>query len=121
VVRTKEERNQYCRDWYQANKKRVNYYYGEYREKIRMEMVEGYGGKCLHCGESDQIVLVLDHINNDGSVDRKLDSASGGFKLYARLRKEGWPKEKYQLLCHNCNFKKEYRRRKDAISLSETA
>lgn len=71
-----------------------------------------YGGACLHCGESDVIVLVLDHINDDGKVDRKENSHNGGYKLYLKLRKKDYPQGKYQVLCHNCNFRKEYLRRK---------
>ncbi len=93
----------------------------KYRDNLRIEMVEAYGGVCIECEESDPIVLVLDHINNDAQADRILNGHTGGYRLYAHLRRLGWPKKDHQLLCHNCNFRKEYHRRnKNAIEDSET-
>jgi hypothetical protein len=89
-------------------------YYSDYRERIKVEMIAAYGGVCCECGEADPIVLVLDHINDDGQADKKL-GFKGGFNTYKRLRRLNWPKGRYQLMCHNCNFRKEYRRRKNAV------
>lgn len=84
------------------------------RDKLRGEMIEAYGGCCKVCKISDPIVLVLDHIESDAYVElRKYGAgARGGYKLYLRLKKEGWPKDRFQLLCHNCNAKKEFRIRR---------
>lgn len=93
-----------------------------YRERVKRQMVEAYGGKCIECGETDFIVLVLDHIDDDGAADRiKLRHAANGYKGYMRLRKLGWPKDRHQLLCHNCNFRKEYHRRRNAVFDAETS
>lgn len=87
------------------------------RDKVRAEMIAAYGGVCAHCGEPDPIVLALDHIANDGALDRKqARHMHHGHNLYRRLRREGWPKGKYQLLCHNCNYRKEYMRRRLALN-----
>lgn len=37
-------------------------------------------------------------------LDRKIHRTSS--KLFASLKKAGWPKDRYQLLCANCNFGK---------------
>jgi len=71
------------------------------RERLRTEMIAEYGGKCTCCGEAEPIFLELDHIYNDGADDRKINGS--GVKLLGRLKKEGWPKDRYQLLCSNCN------------------
>jgi len=84
----------------------------KYRDTLKADMVNAYGGKCLHCGISDIDVLVLDHIFDDAQEDRAKNNHSGGVHMYAKLRKLGWPKDKYQLLCHNCNYKKELNRRR---------
>jgi hypothetical protein len=84
----------------------------KWTDEIRLEMVAAYGGKCLKCGESDPIVLLLDHINDDAKLDKKQHGHHGGWMMYRRLRKLGWPKDRYQLLCHNCNYRKELERRK---------
>lgn len=80
-------------------------------------MIQAYGGCCLRCGECDPAVLTLDHIYDDGTVERDLHgvSARGGTKFYGRLKKEGWPTDRVQLLCFNCNIKKEAARRRAGV------
>lgn len=114
VPTTKEERLE------TAKRRQVNYqnykpkaYVREYkyRARLRKEMIAAYGGKCSCCNETDPVVLVLDHINDDAPVDRIINNHKGGYRMYADLRRRGWPKDNHQLLCHNCNFRKEYYRR----------
>ena len=116
VVQTEEERKVKARKWYQENKPQQNSYYRTYREKVKLETIEAYGGHCLHCGERDPIVLTIDHIFNDGHIDKK-NGIQGGFKIYQKLKREGWPKDRYQLLCFNCNYRKEHNRRADAFGV----
>ena len=111
----------YMADYYQKNKDRMAVYYADHRHKTRLEMIEAYGGCCQECAEEDPVVLVLDHINNDAQEDRKVNKHSGGYKMYSKLKQRGWPSEGYRLLCHNCNFRKEYWRRKDAVKKREAA
>lgn len=113
--RTVEDKAQYSKQYYQDNKDALAEYYSDYRLRLKEEMVEVFGGCCSECGEDDVIVLVLDHINNNAQLDREENNHNGGFKLYSRLKRLGWPKEGYQLLCHNCNYRKEFWRRRDAV------
>lgn len=89
-------------------KEKVNQYNAawsaKYRANLRSEMIEAYGGKCSCCGEHEHLFLQLDHIHNDGHIDRKENKTSA--KLWAKLKKAGWPKDRHQLLCANCNFGK---------------
>ena len=112
-----ENRKETLRAYNKANKGRNLFQNAEFRDKLRLEMVEAYGGKCLHCGEADPIVLTLDHINDDPGPEYEWcgKSARGGYNLYRRLRREGWPKDRLQLLCFNCNMKKEHKRRRNAM------
>lgn len=102
---------------FQRNKARFAHYAAQYRDGIKAEMVEAYGGSCKHCGESDPLVLALDHIHDDSHVEKEYfnGGSRGGAKLYAELKKQGWPKERFQLLCFNCNAKKEHKRRRDGL------
>ena len=76
------------------------------RQAERLDLVEAYGGKCVECDIDDPDVLVLDHINDDGAEHRK---RVGNQNVYTDLIKRGYPDE-VQLLCANCNLRKERRR-----------
>lgn len=67
----------------------------------KVRVIEGYGGKCVCCGESEPLFLQLDHVNNDGAIERKKYPKST--QLYLKVIREGFPSD-YQLLCANCNF-----------------
>ena len=88
-----------------ANPKKVLQYNARWRRKffgaIRAEMVAAYGGACVCCGESEPIFLDLDHIHNDGKADRA--EKGNGQRLLVWLKANGWPTDRYQLLCCNCN------------------
>ena len=69
---------------------------------LRLRLIQLLGGQCLHGGENDPVVLVFDHIKDDGYLERK------GQRLHVVAKNPA----KFQLLCHNCNWRKEYWRRK---------
>jgi hypothetical protein len=70
-----------------------------YRLRLRQEVIQAYGGACTCCGETTPEFLAVDHIYGDGKRER---GNPGDF--YPRLKREGFPKDKYRLLCHNCNM-----------------
>lgn len=57
--------------------------------------------RCACCGESELKFLAVDHVNNDGYLHRKKS-------LYHTVKNEGFPRDKYQILCHNCNMAKAF-------------
>lgn len=71
-----------------------------YQHKIREEMLKAYGEKCTCCGETNRGFLTLDHVNNNGKLHR-LAFKSG---TLLDLRRRGWPKDGYTILCYNCNL-----------------
>lgn len=73
------------------------------QQRIRSEVIAAYGSRCVCCGEQDPKFLTIDHVNNDGASHRKKNRISPGAGLYSWLRKRGFPKKGFQLLCWNCN------------------
>lgn len=82
---------------------------------IKLEMIEAYGGKCVGCGETHPFFLTLDHINNNGYLEKRR-----GIDLYTKLRQNGFPQSEFQLLCHTCNAIKEYTQVRNKIQRSST-
>jgi hypothetical protein len=72
----------------------------KYQQNLKIEVVLAYGGKCVCCGEERSEFLSIDHIEGQGAKHRQ----SIGGHFYAWLRKKGFPKDNYRLLCMNCNF-----------------
>jgi hypothetical protein len=70
--------------------------------KSRLTLIEGYGGVCVCCGETDYMFLTIDHINNDGFLEKMaFNNVPGAF--YRSLVERGFPTDNYRLLCSNCN------------------
>jgi hypothetical protein len=70
--------------------------------KVRRDVIEGYGGECVCCGDSYLPHLTIDHINGGGADERR---QTCGRSILRRLRREGFPPG-YQILCWNCNMTK---------------
>lgn len=81
--------------------------------RLRAEMLAAYGNACACCGETRHAFLALDHVNRDGKAHRLSLGKSGGHagrtpSVYSDLKRRGWPKDGYRILCHNCNFATRY-------------
>jgi hypothetical protein len=72
-----------------------------YRAKVISEVIAAYGSQCLCCGESEPLFLSIDHVFNDGAAHRK---ERGAATIYRHLKALGFPKDRYRLLCFNCNL-----------------
>lgn len=101
------------RAWYLLNKTKVLEKKRSQFSEDRLKFIQEAGGKCVLCGERDPHVLDFDHIENDGAAFRK-EHRIKNFVQY--LKREGLDRTKIQLLCKNCNWRKErIRRQKNAI------
>lgn len=89
------------KSWRLKNLKHQHEKEREYRRKLKMEMISAYGGGCSCCGEIRFEFLSVDHIN--GRNKHGHSKAMSGIKLYAWLRRNGYPKEGFRCLCLNCN------------------
>lgn len=78
----------------------------KYRQKIKEIVIDHYscgGNRCSQCGFCDIRALDIDHINNNGNVERKEKKLLGGSTTYLYLIRNKFP-EGYQVLCKNCNW-----------------
>lgn len=95
------------------------------RARLKLAMFDALGQRCNCCGETHPDFLTLDHVKNDGAelrLSRVIRNAKQlGLKpsaiergnrrwneqqIYRLAIREGWPKDKYQVLCMSCNFAK---------------
>lgn len=67
---------------------------------LKDSVFAAYGGACACCGENEPEFLSVDHVNGDGAAHRK---EIGIGRLYEWLKKHGFPREVFQVLCWNCN------------------
>jgi len=75
-------------------------------KELRKEIFDYYGWECVCCGETIKEFLSLDHINNDGYLDKNPNGdKKSGKELYLLVKKQNFP-DKYQTLCMNCNWGK---------------
>lgn len=75
----------------------------ERNQRVRLEVIAHYGGRCTCCGENEPHFLELDHVNGGGRKHRA--EKSGGQEMWRWARSHGYP-EWLQLLCANCNHGK---------------
>lgn len=98
------------RKYYEANKKEIIARITRYQirtkrtaadiaRRMRVDVINRYGGKCVNCGFGDIRALCIDHVNGDGAKEKRL------LNNYSRLRRmwHGPKSKKYQILCCNCN------------------
>lgn len=86
-------------EYYRERKRRQNC---EYRVRLREQTLLAYGGRCAcsACAEIRLDRLTLDHVSGNGDQDRR----GGRLNFFAKLRKEGWPRQDgLRVLCYNCN------------------
>lgn len=104
----REARRRASLRWYLANREKVKQYTRakrerrrqlnrEYSRRIRDRAIENLGGACVVCGETERVVLEIDHINNDGKHER----GQLKFRRAATGNIDG-----LQILCSNCHARK---------------
>jgi hypothetical protein len=74
----------------------------ECARRLRQRLLDFFGRRCACCGETRQEFLSLDHINGGGNKHNRLRNGSHG--VYRDALNDPEARNKYRLLCHNCNF-----------------
>jgi len=72
-----------------------------YSWSLRVNIIEGYGGKCELCGKDNPHFLTIDHVNGGGR--KEIKALGNSLALYRKLRDNNYPRDHYRLLCYNCN------------------
>lgn len=70
------------------------------RRILREKVFSVYGNKCVCCGENNQLLLTLDHVNGGGKQHAR--EVNDHKIIYEHAIKDGKSND-YQLLCWNCN------------------
>jgi len=100
--RHKEKMLERSRDYYSKNKNKFK----KERFKIKLKIIQVYGGKCACCGETEPKFLTLEHSEGGGQKERiELKGKYDSIKLYKFLIRKNFPKG-YKILCFNCNIAK---------------
>ena len=76
------------------------------RDRLKLEVLNAYGGKCTCCSENLVMLLTIDHINGEGTKHRN-SITRNSIGLYRWLRRNNYP-EGFQVLCFNCNRGKHF-------------
>jgi hypothetical protein len=84
-------------------KGREKEYHHEWQQKLRKDVVEFLGGKCARCGFSDIRALQIDHKDGKGRQEW-LQYKKSSWKRARLILLGKLSKEKYQILCANCNW-----------------
>lgn len=101
-----EKFHAYSRKWAAEHRE---YYRQKGVETVRREremVIAAYGGKCECCGLDIPEFLTIDHPNGRESSGHPKKMT--GWRLYAWLRKNGYPKDGFRCLCFNCNCVRGY-------------
>lgn len=81
-----------------ARRKRNRYQFK--RRNNRQIILDALGRICVCCGETEEGFLTVEHKLRDGAKHR----LKFGKEIYRAIIREGIPKERYEILCMNCNW-----------------
>lgn len=96
-----QKRQQYTKNYYMKNRIKIREDGRRATAALRAEVIVAYGGCCQCCGESTSEFLAVDHKYGGGGDHRARVGTGRSFYLW--LKRNGFPKEEFRLLCHNCN------------------
>lgn len=86
------------RGWMQ----KANY---KHRQGLKQQVVVLLGGKCSCCGETELAFLSVEHVGRWGAQHRRNDGwKARGAELYRRIINGLYPKDKFDVLCMNCQI-----------------
>ena len=103
----KEDLKKKAREYRKTHRHLVNAWRKNRIVKLKQEIFELLGNKCANCGFNDVDCLQIDHVNGGGNQERKRFRRHQEQYLTHVLKQIQNGSKDYQLLCANCNIKKE--------------
>ncbi len=97
----RERKREAGKRYWGQHKDRLNKIQRELYRTLRLDLIKAYGNKCSCCGEHRKEFLTLEHIRGDGAKHRRKMS---NYSIFVQIKREKYPKDKYTILCSNCNF-----------------
>ena len=94
--------HRYQRAYKEKNRDSINLKNREANARLKAEFLLAYGGRCTCCGEREPYFLTVEHLNGDGKLHRA--KVGVGYGQLRDLKRRGWPKDAYTILCMNCNW-----------------
>jgi hypothetical protein len=101
--RNPEKVRAYAKKWRLGNREKHLKNNKDYKDRLRDECFEAYGGKCFCCGVTEKEFLAMDHVFGGGNKHRKEEKIRGGGTIHLYLKRRGYPAT-FRLSCHNCNM-----------------
>lgn len=104
---TRERRRRNDRERYNERKSELADYRKQRTQELKLKVFARLGGRCNWpgCPWTDHRALQIDHVRDDGSLERRLNGRDQS-ALYLRVLRCKDVAEKYQLLCANHNWVK---------------
>jgi len=105
------EINSRRRELWHLNKEKMKAQKRASDKRLKNLVFEAYGGyECTCCGETEETMLTIDHIDENGAAHRReVSNNTAKYRItadiYRWLKKNGFP-EGFQVLCYNCNVSK---------------
>jgi len=103
--RNREQINATQREWCRNNRQACVKHAQKSKNKQQLVAFQKLGGVCCKCGFADIRALQIDHVMGNGVVERAANGRCS-YSLYSRVLKDS--KNKFQLLCANCNWIKRH-------------
>jgi hypothetical protein len=98
-----EHKEKYKRPYVKRDKTKANEYQNRHSLKLKTEIFELLGNKCVRCGFTDIRALQIDHIHGKGKQEiNSFHNQRQYYKFVLSQIKSG--SKNYQILCANCNW-----------------
>ena len=95
-------------NWKKNNRPKMNAAKKRWRRQTKRKAYAILGNRCANCKTKRN--LQIDHKHGDGRLDRANGKGSNSLVIYRKIV-NGIERDRFQILCHPCNWAKEKERR----------